>query len=136
MHRLHTAQSISSILIITTKKWAISKMNITVGYEPASGSLILSSPSKFARIVKWYNKRLITANHKFNSCSGYQNLVGVMVAQETPNLLAGVRFSHGIPVSNAGVAQLVEHYLAKVNVVGSNPITCSIFYLLKFSSYS
>jgi len=26
--------------------WAISKMNITLGYEPWSGSLILSSPSK------------------------------------------------------------------------------------------
>ena len=26
---------------------------------------------------------------------------------------------------NAGVAQLVEHYLAKVDVVGSNPITRS-----------
>jgi hypothetical protein len=26
---------------------------------------------------------------------------------------------------NAGVAQLVEHYLAKVNVTGSNPVTRS-----------
>ena len=29
----------------------------------------------------------------------------------------------------AGVAQLVEHYLAKVDVVGSNPITRSKFFL-------
>jgi len=28
-------------------------------------------------------------------------------------------------IEYAGVAQLVEHYLAKVNVVGSNPITRS-----------
>jgi len=38
----------------------------------------------------------------------------------------GVRLPFGVPF-NAGVAQLVEHYLAKVNVVGSNPIARSNF---------
>ena len=33
--------------------WAISKMNITIGYEPISGSLILSSPSKTRQSNVW-----------------------------------------------------------------------------------
>ena len=33
--------------------WAISKMNITLGYEPWSGSLILSSPSKTRQSNVW-----------------------------------------------------------------------------------
>tara|TARA_B100000700_G_C14787080_1_gene734040 strand:+ start:380 stop:598 length:219 start_codon:yes stop_codon:yes gene_type:complete len=31
-------------------------------------------------------------------------------------------------MDNAGVAQLVEHHVANVNVVGSSPITRSIIY--------
>ena len=42
---LHTEKVGGSVPSITTKLWAISKMNITLGYEPWSGSLILSSPS-------------------------------------------------------------------------------------------
>ena len=41
------------------------------------------------------DKRKADISKLSNGTSLY--LVGVMVAQETPNLLAGVRFSHGIP---------------------------------------
>ena len=42
--------------------------------------IVGSSPTittKFSRLVKWYNGRLISDYRKFNSCSGYQFSWGV-----------------------------------------------------------
>ena len=37
--------------------------------------------------------------------------------------------SPAAPASLAGIAQMVEHHVANVNVTGSNPVSRSIFYL-------
>ena len=37
--------------------------------------------AKYSWVVKWYNKRLITANHKFDSCSrNHATLADVVIA--------------------------------------------------------
>ena len=43
--------------------------------------IVGSSPTittKFGRLVKWYNRRLISVNRKFNSCTGYQSTLVVV----------------------------------------------------------
>ena len=49
-----------------------------------------------------------------------------MVAHVLCKHEAGVRFSYGPPIFIAGVAQLVEHFLAKEDVTSSSLVTRSI----------
>lgn len=48
-----------------------------------------------------------------------------MAACRSPKPLVGVRVPGGVPKFNAGVAQLVEHFLAKEDVDSSNLFTRS-----------
>ena len=64
--------------------------------------IVGSSPTittKFGRLVKWYNGRLISDYRKFNSCTGYQFQLGVseVVSQQTLTLLLLVRFQYPLP---------------------------------------
>ena len=72
--------------------------------------IVGSSPTittKFPRIVKWYNGRLISDYRKFNSFSEDQFMLGVSVAVtlQTLTLSSLVRSQYPLPIN--GVADVV-----------------------------
>ena len=53
------------------------------------GSIPSSRASFVARLVKWYNGRLISVYYKFNSCTEHQFLFHLSILGEHPRLLTG-----------------------------------------------
>ena len=63
-------------------------------------------------VVEWYNTRLSS------------EMVGVQVPSALPYKRQG-RDTNAAFGQNAGVAQLVGHHLAMVDIAGSSPVSCS-----------